>query len=480
MQENLVDYLQKQIFLEKEKIRSKTHSRSGFVYPKRYLFPELEQSIRNFIEEKSETRFILVPGLRGVGKTTLLAQLYHNLYSIDAERLFLSLDELKNLLGVGLQETIEAFERLKGFRIEELKKPFFLFLDEVQADENWSETLKVLYDRNPWLFIFVSGSSALELQSSADLQRRMVYRKLYPLGFIEYLQIKQLIEQGDSIEKLQRQMQETLFGAKTSFEDLKQLFVENETVLNQFWTRVDPLNIDRYLAYGSLPFALEMQNPNDVYESVKNLIEKIVYQDLKKIESFDLKTLASVKRLLFILSDASEVPSLTKLSEALSIDRLTLRSLFDSLEKTELLIRAKPLASGASPSRKASKYLFNGSLLRSSFLDITGSDHVHREKQGLLLEDTVASYLYKEFISKGFSTLNYDAREACSDFLLNLYDKKRIAIEIGIGKKDSKQLIKTMNKVACDYGLLISSSKLFVDEEHKILRLPLRSFLILA
>ena len=41
---------------------------------------EIKRQIDNFIDEKYANRFIVIPGLRGVGKTTLLFQTYEYLF----------------------------------------------------------------------------------------------------------------------------------------------------------------------------------------------------------------------------------------------------------------------------------------------------------------------------------------------------------------------------------------------------------------
>lgn len=51
---------------------------------RRSAFFKLKKHVDNFLEGSSENRFIVMPGLRGVGKTTLLFQLYDCL--IDEKR----------------------------------------------------------------------------------------------------------------------------------------------------------------------------------------------------------------------------------------------------------------------------------------------------------------------------------------------------------------------------------------------------------
>lgn len=69
-----------------------------------------------------------MPGLRGTGKTTLLAQLFLSLPNENVTKVYLSVDEAIKRFDVNLWDIIENYEELIGKRIEELDAPLFLFL----------------------------------------------------------------------------------------------------------------------------------------------------------------------------------------------------------------------------------------------------------------------------------------------------------------------------------------------------------------
>ncbi|AEC52027.1 hypothetical protein PNA2_1111 [Pyrococcus sp. NA2] len=123
----------------------------------RFILDELIRRVDNYLEGgKSGT--ILLPGLRGTGKTTLLGQLYLYILSKTSDVIYLPVDEL-SLLGFNLYEAIERYTKL--FKPE---RPVIL-LDEVHYDEKWDLTLKVLHDRMEFLTI-ATGSSAIKLRES--------------------------------------------------------------------------------------------------------------------------------------------------------------------------------------------------------------------------------------------------------------------------------------------------------------------------
>ena len=82
-------------------------------YSTRREFNEITQYINNFIEGKKRKRFILLPGIRGVGKTTLLFQVYEYLLkekNINPNQIiYLSCDDLNDLCECTIREFTDIF-----------------------------------------------------------------------------------------------------------------------------------------------------------------------------------------------------------------------------------------------------------------------------------------------------------------------------------------------------------------------------------
>ena len=101
-------------------------------------------------------------GLRGVGKTTLLAQLYLHPQLKTASKFYLSLDQAQ-FLGAQMQDVERALAFRLGRPLTEAKELIFIFLDEVHCLPQWSLAAKILYDRCRRLFLVCTSSSALAL-----------------------------------------------------------------------------------------------------------------------------------------------------------------------------------------------------------------------------------------------------------------------------------------------------------------------------
>ena len=103
----ILGYLTNQIALLPSLSKQYTQGKST-----RISFLKLKYPTEKFIKFGTGERIILMPGLRGVGKTTLLFQLYENLKGVDdnIDVLYLSCDNLTKQLNSNLQETLEVYE----------------------------------------------------------------------------------------------------------------------------------------------------------------------------------------------------------------------------------------------------------------------------------------------------------------------------------------------------------------------------------
>jgi hypothetical protein len=52
-------------------------------------------------------------------------------------------------------------------------------------------------------------------------------------------------------------------------------------------------------------------------------------------------------------------------------------------------------------------------------------------------------------------------------------------IEVGMGKKDKKQIIKTASRISSDYNVIFSSSELGLDAEQETISVPLEYFFMI-
>ena len=405
---------------------------------KRFIFEELQNKVDSFISS-GKPATVLLPGLRGTGKTTLLAQLYFYTHSLISEVIYLPVDEL-NLLGFTLVEAIDRY--LEIFRPE---KPVLL-LDEVQYDEKWALTLKVLSDRRRFLIIS-TGSSALNLKESPDLARRAEHVHVHPLTFREYLYLSDGVLGKGDLKPL----------INFDIESLERIAAESAPYL---W------KAEEYLRVGSLPFSFDRKEPG-VYEAVFTLIERMIYRDLPQVRGFDSQTLEKALKLLFLLANPKgERFSYERLSKILGMAKGTVISIINSLIKAGILVEIPSMGGMAKKVRKGPKLKFLAPALRAALLYKSGE-----LEKGIpaLLEDAVAFYLSK------IGKLEYEPGKGGADFVLTV-DGQKYVVEVGLGKDRVTQVKRSMERVGADRGVVIGE-KFYVDDN--ILAIPWRTFLAL-
>jgi len=474
MNHELIQYLQKQILTTDDRLKHFTHSLNGEKYPQRFLYVKLQKYISDFLSKKSQNRMVIIPGFRGVGKTTLMAQVCSEFKKKDFQVFFLSIEDLRNYFDVGINEIISAYEKIIGENLESVKKPILMFFDEVQTDPKWAITLKSLFERTNNVFFCSTGSSAIILQSTPNIARRAVFEPMTPMCFGEYQMIKNKIYPTPGLKSKIRQ---AIYFSETA-EDAFSKLAGLAGGVNSYWSKVDRDDIKKYLSYGTFPFTLTMPDEISIYNNISLLLEKIVKQDMPILGNFDQDTLGAVKRILVAIAD-NDVTSLSALADKFEINRLTIANIFDVLEKAELLVKIPPHGSNMTIANKPNKYLFMSPAIRMSFFYFTGNENTYSTRQGKLLEDSIGAHLYREFILRSDGIIRYDSAQGGADFILQIGNTKKIVIEVGLGSKDKRQVINTMRKIKSDYGIIFSNTELKFDREANIVSIPLDYYFLM-
>ena len=477
-------YVQNQLSRAPSLLKSYTQDELGHQYLTRNIFVSIKSIVNNFIRGQKEIRMIAMPGLRGVGKTTILAQLFLELFPKYHDRLFyISADQITNILGTNLETILEEYQNVLGTSFEKLDRNIFIFIDEIHYDKNWPSVLKSIYDKSKNVFVFCTGSSALSLQSTTDLARRIVFEKLYPMNFEEYilLKTKLLSFKGNHqkikfpIKGLKKAIKDVLFyspDAKTCFSRLENL----QKAKNNYWAGIDTMEINQYLKFGSMPFSLMISDKNKVLELMDELIDKVVSKDLFETGNFEVKTIDKVKNILSMVASSTEVSIASMAKNLTDISPNSLINIFSALEKAEMIIRVYPYGSVYKKVRKPSKYYFMSPSLRYALLNIMEGANAFEKYKGKYLEDMFALTFYREFRQK-VPNIFYDNSRGGADFILQS-NQKKIVIEVGFGKKDLRQTRHTLDKIQGDYGLVISENEKLSYLDN-IIRLPLSYFLLI-
>ncbi len=476
----VLDFVQKHIAIAPERLRQYIEDPKR-VYPHRWAFKRLEKLLNDFLEGKSDNRWIAMPGLRGVGKTTLLAQIYfyalrhHNIPQ--QQILYIPTEELVKLLQAGLYDVFPAYETIKGELLEVMKEKIIVLIDEVHYDKNWGIALKTVFDRTKNIFVICTGSSALALQTNTDIARRLQIERVFPLSFAEYRMLKW---NAFPITGLKDRLEEALLNSKTAQECYEKLNVEEKN-MRRYWATVKPFDEDKYLTEGTLAFAIPLDKREDIFQRIKQILDKLINDDLISVKSFDKATLDKAWKLLLRLADANIV-SYENLCSDLGITKPTLIDLFEAFTRAELIFQIPAYGSVPSQVRKSLKYCFLAPAIKAMLLNEVGKlEPTKSELLGQFFEDAASLSLYRSMCTKPYiEQVTYDSAEHGADFIVKSRQYEHpLVIEIGIGKKSEgiEQTKSSMKKSKARYGIIVADGPLKIVE-NEIVCVP-RAFLLL-
>ena len=256
-----------------------------------------------------EKQLVAIRGSRGVGKTTLIRQYIKKKYGLSAgEALYCVMDSMY-FSNHTLLDLAERFHMMGGKH---------LFLDEVHRYPTWSREIKEVIDLYPDMKITFTGSSLIQiLNADADLSRRVLSYTMEGLSFREFLHFYK----GLHIPVY------NLDNILTCYDDIC------DEVNNM--CRPQPL-FEEYLKVGYFPFY--DGDEEEYYSRIENVIDFIVGQELTQFCGVDVANIRKVKALIQFLADS--VPyelNVAKLSARLELNKHTVLSYINSLERAELL-----------------------------------------------------------------------------------------------------------------------------------------------
>lgn len=310
---------------------------------KRYLYADMDW--------KSDA--ICVTGARGIGKTTMLLQHYHEHYGDVEKCLYISADNVE-AAGEGLFNVASEYFAFGGQA---------LIIDEIHKYPGWQVELKNIVDTFKGKKLLVSGSSSVNLKKGkADLSRRFAYYDLKGLSFREYLALKKGIT--FPVLKLSDILHNHLKHA--------QAISGRITVLKDF---------RNYLSGGYYPFFVESEAAYP--QKVLNIIEKTLYEDVAVIGNVKPVNITAIKKILWLIAGTPAfAPNINKLSRELGISKEYVYHYLEYLEQTGIVSSLYSEGRGYKLLRKPAKlFLENTNLLAA----INGSLKIDDE-QGAVRE----------------------------------------------------------------------------------------------
>jgi len=376
-------------------------------------------------------QILILYGLRRAGKTTLMFQIIEELLKKGKvpplQILYFSFDEEKADLDVVLK-TYES--DVLGERISD-GKSIYLFLDEIQKLEDWPDKVKIIYDLNPNVKLFLSGSAALNIIKGGkeSLAGRFFEFLIEPLDFDEYLDFKEI-----SIDRRREKVFEI---------EIKQ-------------------GLRDFILTGGFIEALELDDIQRKKYFREGLLESVIYRDLP--ESFSIRSPDLLYRCIGIFAARPGVIlDYSNLGNDLGYDQRTISDYVSYLEYALLLNKLYNFSPNRLTSEKKMRKVYLSSTAFTSALSGEGDF-------ATLAEQYFANTLKADFFWRS-------PQKDEVDLVLTL-EERIVPVEIkmkdDIRARDAKSLFKFMARYDIDTGYIISSEleTAFKDGDRTIGVLP--------
>ncbi len=456
--------------------------RDGVDLPKRRFYFALEKRCRRFIEGDMMSKSVVLPGLRGTGKTTALLQLYRYLtenLKIPRERvLYINLEEVAQMLGSSLYEVVEVYlqEILESYP-ENLKEHVFLLVDEAHFDKKWQVGVKLLHDRSQKTFIAVTGSSSIALEITPDLVRRVVRENVYPLSFSEYVLLKhEIYKPRDTCQILR----DAIFRGR--FDGLNTLYNRLLLRLSEKLPTSPEVEFKKYLRIGGFAFGLETEDEKEVHRRVMEMVEKIIRVDMPTVVNMTTETIPYVfKIIIFMALQSPGGISIRKIEDRLNIKKDTAAKILDALEKTRLIFKVIPLNGAGAQMRKPWKFYFATPTLNYAIIDFLGK-YESPELTGTVLETLVAGYLRRtvDVLRLPYGIFYEYTKKAVDLIIEDAASGERIPVEVtaSIRGEDIRRVRRAMQTYSSPHGIIVTmKGELQIKERIAVLPAMLFSFL---
>ena len=233
---------------------------------------------------------VVIYGARQVGKTTISNDLIN---SLGVKTLTVNGDQSRFLDILSSRDLAKIKSLTQGYEM--------LFVDEAQRIPEIGLTLKIIIDNIPNLKLLVTGSSSLDLASkvSEPLTGRIWTYRLYPISFLELVNIK------------------------------------NRTELDY--------EMEERIIFGSYPEIFSLTGESQKREYLQNLSDAYLFRDL--LEFGNIKNSSKIRDLLKLLAfQVGSQVSLTGLGNSLGMGKDTVSRYIDLLEKSYIIFRLNGLS----------------------------------------------------------------------------------------------------------------------------------------
>ncbi len=351
---------------------------------------------------------IVITGMRRVGKTTLLKQIYENLSTNN--KIFLDLENPFNRKFFESDNYDEIAYELRNLGIDDKSRPF-IFLDEIQFVKNIPSVVKYLLDHHGWKF-YLTGSSSFYLKNlfSESLAGRKIIYELFPLNFPEFLEFKE-----------------------TKVKIPSRATAPSHTIITTLYKE--------YVEFGGFPGVVAKTSIPEKNETLDDIFSSYFQKEIENLSGF--RSNKSIRDLISLL--AKRVGSrieVQKLASELGLNRATVNEYLEFLQGTYFISLISPYSTNKDIEIRSAKkvYLCDSGMAR----------HLGQNEFGKVFENTI----YHQLRTQG-EVRYYQRKSGVEiDFILN--EKLAWEVKTKANKHDISQLDRLVKELGLNRGKVIS------------------------
>jgi len=385
---------------------------------KRFLFDDLDK----YLDHKNA---LIITGMRQVGKTTLMKQMYD---SVKGPKLWYDFEnplDMMHFENIDYDAIYEVLKSESGLTKERL----FVFIDEIQNYPDITKIIKYHIDKYNVKYI-VTGSSNYYLKNlfPESLSGRKFLFILQPLSFNEYLFFN---------DKKEKPVKDNTINFKSGY-----------SLLDYKKYEVD---YSRYLEFGGFPEVVITSDIDSKRLILKNIFASFFEKDIKILS--DMKDIRELRDLILMLVPRTgNILDVTKLSNELGVNRVKVYNYLELLQGVFFLKLIPKYSKSIDRTVAGGRKVYFSD---TGLLNIIG-----KVNDGQLFENAIANQLsyYGELFY-------YNKRNITEiDFVIN----KEIALEVKLKStlSDLNKLAKNANELGIKEHYLISRN--FTDTEKTI------------
>lgn len=411
--------------------------------------PKFERDmLQNVLKYAKHKQVIAITGLRRVGKTVLMKQLMQKLNAKSNNLCYVSFDDIEFQDYKVTDSIIQYF-----LEFSDKTSTRYLFLDEVQKLPNWADLLKVYYDTEENLKIFISGSASLDISKQKEtLAGRILTFHLPVLSFREFTRYFSL-DHTLNLKGIEREYDLKLASKKMRYE---KLFRE-------------------YVIKGAFPELLEEDDEEFIKKYIRESVVEKSISDIARLAKEDEKIIYELFRLL--ANSNAQLFEILNLAATLKINRNLVSKYISLLEKSFLLrVNYNFTASVAKQVRASKKQHIAHSSIIIALLDYPFS----------IVETPAVGNLVESIISNSFEKAPFFWRTIQKDEVdIVIKQKETIPIEVKyrtqITNSDLRTILKFCKQFKTKKTIMVTKDILKVQtyNKTKVIMVPAWLFLLI-